>query len=59
MVFVATWDGHYWDADVQLQLEFDGAWSVSDPNGDSEANDNHERIVAEFAKRLEGGEIFS
>jgi hypothetical protein len=48
MAFVATFDGRYWDADVQQQINFRSPWSIGLPDMDDTANDMHEAVVDEL-----------
>ncbi len=57
MAFAAEYDGRYWDADVQRQLDFDSPWQISELDADDRANDMHEAVVLEFMDKLRNGFI--
>lgn len=48
----------YMEANVSRSAYFNGAWSVDhiEPSASGEANENHERAVADITRRLEAGE---
>ena len=59
MVFGAHKEGEYVEADVSDERGFDSAWSICadrpdelPDDVDNKANEMHEAVVAEFAKRL-------
>ena len=59
MVFEATLQGKYWDADVTKEVKFDSSWAIDHfgDNSDNEANDMHEVVVKEIMQKMEQGEI--
>ena len=61
MVFVATKQGPYWDADVTRQISLGLDWGIPPENRpydvDNVANDIHEAHVDEIIKLMENGEI--
>lgn len=64
MVFEATYQNGYLDADVAKQIEISQAWGIwgrtweeveeNYPTPDNAANDMHERIVDEMIERIRG-----
>lgn len=54
MVFGATKQGLYWDADVTQQVDFDSPWSIGEAEEESDeaANDMHETAVAEIENMM-------
>lgn len=61
MVFVATKQGPYWDADVTRQISLGLNWGISPDNipddVDNRANEIHEAHVDEIIRLMENGEI--
>ncbi len=61
MVFVATKQGPYWDADVTRQISLGLDWGIPPENRpddvDNIANDIHEEHVEEIIRLMENGEI--
>ena len=61
MIFVATKQGPYWDADVTRQISLGLDWGIPPDNRpddvDNIANDIHEAHVDEIIKLMENGEI--
>ena len=54
MVFLSDVDDNeYHDADVRKQIPTKGAWLISKPDRDNEANEMHEAIVAEILEGME------
>ena len=55
MVFEATLQGKYWDADVCKEIKFDSKWQVStlNNNSDNEANEMHEDVLKEIITIME------
>jgi hypothetical protein len=51
-------DDHYHDADVSRQISFSSNWCIDKIDGDDQANDMHEVVVAEITQQLERGEKF-
>lgn len=52
-------DDRYWDADISRgELSFDSPWAISEVDADDRANDMHETVVSEIARRMENGEQF-
>lgn len=45
-------DNKYWDADVSRQVYVDSKWAIGDLYADNEADDMHEKIVAEITNKL-------
>lgn len=60
MAFHAQQDGIYWDANVGRPVSFDSEWGVNEfsETSDQKANDMHETVVTEIARRLEAGDRF-
>ena len=47
----------YWDADVSREVSFASPWFVAQLDGDDIANDQHDAVVDEIARRMERGEF--
>jgi hypothetical protein len=57
MAFHASFDGRYWHQNVNRELPFTSPWSVSKLDADDIANDQHDAVVEEIARRIELGEF--
>jgi hypothetical protein len=57
MVFMAEYDGRYWDADVTKEVTFDSPWCVEAADADDVANAQHDMVVNEIKERMEAGEF--
>lgn len=57
MAFHAS-DDKYQDADVSKQISFESDWAIAELDAELEANEMHERVVAEITERLLKGEKF-
>jgi hypothetical protein len=55
MAFRATWDGTYWDTDIDHPVQFNSPWTVNrlDYKTDEEANVMHEVVVEELTRQLQ------
>lgn len=55
------YEDYYWDADTYNSVEFESPWAISDFifTSDMRANDMHDAVVDEMAKRMESGETFN
>lgn len=56
MAFVAQDLADYWDANVAQQIYFESPWKVQHytHNADNDANNMHNTIVIELAKKIQG-----
>lgn len=50
-------DTRFFDADVSRSIHIDVVSHISKQGADDSANDMHESVVAELAKKLEAGEL--
>jgi hypothetical protein len=55
--FHASWDGRYYDADIERPIDFNSAWAISELDADDKANNMHEAVVDEIIDKLMSGEI--
>jgi hypothetical protein len=59
MAFRAVKCGAYWEIDVSKKIKFESPWSIAyrnRPTVDLEADEMHETVVREIARRLRKGE---
>ena len=57
MAYKAEYVDPYWEADVASQVPFDSPWMLGEAERESDlaANNMHEAVVDEIARKLEGG----
>lgn len=58
MAFHAQKEGRYWDADVSRQVHFNSRWWIPENSDqDEEANEMHEKVVAELTAKMKKGKV--
>jgi hypothetical protein len=55
MAFKSKQEGIYTEANIQKQISFSSPWALGKAANDLMANDMHEKVVKEIAKKLKAG----